>query len=404
MRPTHDGNFHIHLHDHRPRPLDDPKEVDRRLFRPALRIEMREQSHGQMTPRRVERDPFRQDSLERQSVERGERAGLRVQVEERQRRMHRQPTIARRQERVLHIEADDPPSVRRNRELLGRSAHRRRADENMADPTLSIRVPSHVDDGDRRCLRPDMQIGRAAEPVQIGRDEAPSVRSPIPDALALLARAESAIANARDIDRGRGGEATLGLIGAATFEAMPRLIAALAARSPGVSVRFREMTANEQFAALREGAIDAGMVRAEARAQGLSFKTVLREPVVCLLPERHPLAAREAVRIADLEGEPILNLARAHDPAGHDFYLSLYRTAGFEPNVVREASQIATILFLIAATGCLALGPAGWRVLRREGVTLRPLTDEPAPVAETRLVWNPKRVSRALEAVLNAAF
>ena len=222
------------------------------------------------------------------------------------------------------------------------------------------------------------------------------------DAREILEKAETTVARTRDAARGLLGTLTVGLIGAATFEAMPLLMAEVLEDAPDIRFRFREMTAKEQFAALREGAIDAGMVRAEPRAADLHLRTILTEPVVCLLPQDHRLAARERVAIADLEGEPILNLSRDYDQAAHDFYVGLYRQAGFEPMIVEEASQIATILFIIATSRYVALGPAGWRVLRRQGVVLKPL-EPPVPMVSTRLVWNPKRVSQALAVVLTCA-
>ncbi len=222
------------------------------------------------------------------------------------------------------------------------------------------------------------------------------------DATEIFARHEAALAKARAIGAGRRGSLTVGLIGAATFEAMPRLMADVHAVAPDIRFRFREMSATEQFRALRDGTIDAGLVRAEPRAPGLDLMTVMREPVICLMPETHRLARQETVAIADLEHEPLLNLSREHDPAAHDLYLGLYRRAGFEPRIVHEVSQIATILFVIATSGCLALGPAGFRVLRREAVAIRPLEDADAQVT-TRLVWNPNRVGSALGTVLDVA-
>jgi DNA-binding transcriptional LysR family regulator len=222
------------------------------------------------------------------------------------------------------------------------------------------------------------------------------------DARDLLAKADAIATRAREAARGLRGTLTVRLIGAVTFEAMPLLAAEVGRTAPDVTFRFREMTAKEQFAALREGMIDAGMVRGEPRAADLELRTVLTEPVACLLPEGHRLASRDHVAIADLEGEPILNLSRAYDPAAHDFYVGLYRQAGFEPRIVEEVSQIATILFVIATSRCVALGPAGWRVLHRNGVVVRPLAP-PVPRVSTRLVWNPKRVSPALRLALECA-
>jgi len=226
-------------------------------------------------------------------------------------------------------------------------------------------------------------------------------RALLDDARDILSEAEASVLRAREVARGVRGSLTFGLIGAATFEAMPLLMAEVKKAAPDVTFRFREMTAKEQLAALRDGAIDAGMVRAE-RAAGLEMRTVLTEPVICLVPEGHRLASRDQIAIADLQGEPILNLSRAYDPAAHDFYVGLYRKAGFEPNIVQEVSQIATILFVIATSGCVGLGPAGWRILQRKGVIIRPLAP-PVPQVSTRLVWNPRRVSSALELVLGCA-
>lgn len=150
-----------------------------------------------------------------------------------------------------------------------------------------------------------------------------------------------------------------------------------------------------------DASIDVGLVRSEGRTVGLTFRTVLREPVICLFPVGHRLASRSEVGVADLEGEPVLNLSREHDPAGHDAYLAIYRAARFEPDIMMEASQVATLLFAIATKRCVALGPASWRVLRRDGVLVRPLV-EPAPAIETRLVWNPDRVSPAVSLMLAA--
>jgi DNA-binding transcriptional LysR family regulator len=163
----------------------------------------------------------------------------------------------------------------------------------------------------------------------------------------------------------------------------------------------REMTAREEAAALDQGAIDLGLTREVDPGAGLAARTVFTDPVICLLPARHRLAANAAVSIADLRGEPILNLAREHEPAAHDHYVALYRRlGGFEPRIVHEVSQIATILMAIEATGCVALGPADWRALTRAGVVYRPLADRPTPTVSMQMAWNPDRTTEALKGLL----
>ena len=68
-------------------------------------------------------------------------------------------------------------------------------------------------------------------------------------------------------------------------------------RFPDVGLRLRELGTTEQLRRLEDGRLDIGFLRPPRQRPGLSIETVLREPVVAALPERHPLAA--ARRAAD---------------------------------------------------------------------------------------------------------
>lgn len=222
------------------------------------------------------------------------------------------------------------------------------------------------------------------------------------EGLALLKRADAMVNNALDAAHGHRAVVTIGLVGAATLEVLPKLVAAARTRAPALQLRFREMGAREQLDALRQGAIDLGLVRSEARASGLEFKTIHTEDVVCLLPSDHRLAEKTSVAVADLEGERIINLSREQDAAGHDFYVSIYRAAGFEPNIVQEVSQAATVLFVVSTMGCVGLGPAAWKVLHRDGVVIKPI-DPPVAKITTRLVWKSGGTSAAVDVLLACA-
>lgn len=59
-------------------------------------------------------------------------------------------------------------------------------------------------------------------------------------------------------------------------------------------------------------------------------------PVKLLVNKRHPFSQREAVTIQDLEGEPLYIESREFKI--HDLIVSRCREAGFEPNIIFEAS------------------------------------------------------------------
>ncbi|WP_213774376.1 LysR substrate-binding domain-containing protein [Bradyrhizobium sp. dw_78] len=217
----------------------------------------------------------------------------------------------------------------------------------------------------------------------------------------LLARADQLVRRARAMQEGRSGVITIGTIGAVTLEVLPNFIQVARATGSELDFKFVEMGGRDQLEALRRGQIDIGFVRSEARSPGLSFKSVHTEPVICLLPSDHRLAARTEISISELEGEPVVNLARERDPAAHDFYMSLYRAAGFEPLIAHEASELPTILFAVSSLGCVSIGPQSWRALQRDGVKLMPIAN-PAPCITTQMVWNSSACKPACKMLIEA--
>ncbi len=179
---------------------------------------------------------------------------------------------------------------------------------------------------------------------------------------ALLERSEAVARNVVAAQDGRRDVISIGGVGAATFEVLPKLIEVTRKHAPSLQYRFFEMSALSQLEALRVGDIDIGLVRSELKAPGLACKTIQVEPVVCLLPTGHPLECRSEIRIPELENEPIINLSREHDPAGHDFCISIYRAAGFEATNYSRSQPSHGDSFAVSTLRCLGLGPRGWRV------------------------------------------
>ena len=105
----------------------------------------------------------------------------------------------------------------------------------------------------------------------------------------------------------------------------------------------------------------------------LTFETLVEEPVVAALPDAHPLAANPLLRLADLEGEPLVLLTRAGAPGLREALADAIDKLGGEERIVQEAAEMQTVVGLVAAGVGVSLVPESVRALARAGVTYRPL-------------------------------
>lgn len=155
-----------------------------------------------------------------------------------------------------------------------------------------------------------------------------------------LAQAETAAEDARRAALGQTGRWVLAFVGLATYSVLPDILSAYRKSYPGVELVLHELTSMEQIKRLREGAIQAGFVRPPVDDESLCSETVEREPVVVILPEGHPLADRDAVRLEDLASEPFVMVPRSREPNLYDLYISMCRQAGFSLHIAQEANRI----------------------------------------------------------------
>src|SRR3546814_12170789 len=95
------------------------------------------------------------------------------------------------------------------------------------------------------------------------------------------------------------------------------------------------------------------------------------------LPSGHPLAHRASISLLALSIEPFVLFSRAVGAGLHDEIVAACRVAGFSPRVVQEASQVTSIVNLVASGLGGSLLPASIPPMTPDGVNLRPRTDKP---------------------------
>ena len=206
------------------------------------------------------------------------------------------------------------------------------------------------------------------------------------EAKRVLAQVQEAKRAAQRAYRGEVGRLVVGYISSSTYDVLPMMLRVYRERFPNVEVALRELTTQEQLRALDEEYIQVGLLRLPISAPMMDVEVVRREPIVCVLPEEHPLAVHERIAVALLSDEPFVLQARQR---GGGYYVQLMRlclAAGFSPNVIQEVTEMHTIVSLVAAGMGVSLVPLSARNLRSQGVVYRELEGKPT-MTEMAVAW-----------------
>jgi DNA-binding transcriptional LysR family regulator len=208
-----------------------------------------------------------------------------------------------------------------------------------------------------------------------------------------LAEADAAVAAARRVGAGEVGRLRVGYNWSTSFETLPALGHELVRSHPDIELLAEEMRPIRMTEALRAGTIDVALALYPDVVAELSYETIRTEPIVTVLSVEHPLAGRDDVPLSALAAELLL-FPRAVAPRLHDYYVSLCRSAGFEP---RQSVESARTRWLLGTweVSTVALVPASVVDHLPEGAVAVPISDPPSRL-ETQLVWRSDIHSAAL--------
>ncbi|WP_439499642.1 LysR substrate-binding domain-containing protein [Bosea sp. (in: a-proteobacteria)] len=214
----------------------------------------------------------------------------------------------------------------------------------------------------------------------------------------VLAQLADGIREAQRVAAGQAGRLSVTFVGTA-HDLLPAALRRFRADFPGIELSLREATTAEQLAAIAAGESDIGLMRQPGiMVAQLASERLVREPILALLPDDHPLARHEIVTLADLAGDDFIGTPRQLGIGFHDQVIGLCRLAGFSPRIVQEARQMQTIASLVASGIGVALIPGSLALSPRSGVAFRPIAVA-APPEMTHLdliaAWDMTRRSPA---------
>lgn len=222
------------------------------------------------------------------------------------------------------------------------------------------------------------------------------------EARRTLAQAEHARRMAQRAQRSEIGRFVMGFVSEATYDLLPSMLQTYRARFPGVEIVLREMTTMQQVQALQKSNIHLGLLCPPIPGTGLNLRIVREEPFIVVLPPATRFALAEQLPLSALSEEPFVLFPRAISPGVYDQVISLCNQAGFSPIVVQEATELHTILGLVAVGIGVSLLPASVRLIRSQGVVYQALPQTETQ-ARTALAWRQDARSSVLATFLDVA-
>ena len=203
----------------------------------------------------------------------------------------------------------------------------------------------------------------------------------------------------RSIANGQTGQIAVGAVCSAVHSLIPHILPPFTARHPGVKVHLQEMTVKEQFRALDEERIDIAIVREPMAATEFATQELFTEPFVAAVDRNNPLAMMSSVSLERLAREPLVQVYRSANRQYSDHMFSAMLEQGYDLNVVHEASDMHSLLGLVAAGIGVSLVPASLVNIQTANVVYVPLSDNPQ-TSTLSLAWNPEALTPSMDQFL----
>lgn len=179
------------------------------------------------------------------------------------------------------------------------------------------------------------------------------------------------------------------------------IMAAVADELPQVRWQIRQLGFLGCHDALTDGEVDCAFVAELGRNPAPAFESVplWEEGCVLVLPDRHPLAARDSVRLAELAGETFVSV---EDEKVAEHWYAPLTSAGFAPRLLPIARNFEEVLELCGAgQGVNIAGESAPATYPRPGLSFVPIVD--SPPATTYLYLRRERRSEALDRFVRIA-
>lgn len=208
----------------------------------------------------------------------------------------------------------------------------------LAQPSLSVQVRKLEAELGTRLFE---RLGRRVVLTSAGEEF-------LPHAQRALFEVEQARQRVEEVLGLRRGRVAVGVLPSVGARILPGVLAAFRADRPGVEVSIVEHDVPWEFERMvHAGELDLAVTRAPCGRRDLCTATLVKEPMVALLPPGHPLGGRATVSLTDLVDEDFVTMRPGYGL--RDLMVDVCRRAGFDPRIAVETGQLTIVHGMVDA-------------------------------------------------------
>ncbi|MGL9723811.1 LysR family transcriptional regulator [Sodalis sp. (in: enterobacteria)] len=215
----------------------------------------------------------------------------------------------------------------------------------------------------------------------------PAGRQFLEQAWQIIAQVNQAADWAARVHRGELGEVTIGFTASAPFiKSISASLLAFRQQHPDVHIQMVDTNTKQHI----------GIMRNTPLPDALDYQLLLREPLIAVVHQDHPLAsvADESITVRQLADEPFVFFDRKVGTALYEEILLLLKRYDIDPYITQEVGEAMTIVGLVAAGLGVSILPASFLRIKIDSVRYLALR-EPDAKTEVWLVTNRQRALSA---------
>jgi len=183
-----------------------------------------------------------------------------------------------------------------------------------------------------------------------------------------------AVRAAQRASRGEIGRIRVGFTRVAAIGVIPNAIARFRNAYPDVEVLLKDVSSDEGLEAVRTGQLELCLLHPPRTVDpALNIEMIWLEPLVVLLPPKHPLADKQRISLRRLRSEPWVITPRETASRIYDETIAACAAAGFAPRVAQRTSRLTTTISMVASGIGVALMPITQAQLAFGGAVYREL-------------------------------
>jgi DNA-binding transcriptional LysR family regulator len=222
------------------------------------------------------------------------------------------------------------------------------------------------------------------------------------DARAVLRHLDRATEAVRRVRRGEMTRLRLAFIGALLDEKFVRLLQKFRNDNPACQVELTDMLSSNQLMALHAGQLDGGFIgiKPPKAIKGLTFADWSQDPLLLVLPEKHPLTRIRRLQWQHLQGLPWVMLSRSESPAARQAFSKIVESHAISAQIVQESDRVPAVLTMVAAGVGVTMCPQSIKHLIPSGVVFRQLP-RPQPIIHYVFAYRSGNESSALAKFLS---